>query len=502
MAFRSTDALRGPSRGDAITAYNDVKTRGAKRLPETKQFLIELYRLGQLIGLDAGIMVGQWDVETDSGQSRHWEDTLNPAGLDIFDDDAPAIAPFKNGTDAARAFMVDMAYRVFDRTLPVDVKDYADLDPHLDDLKVAAYPVGTFKTIADLSGRWAVDPLYDDKIVERANRIFPTAPDRAISPAGTGLKFGRVPHPSYGRHIVPKPWENAGFFRVAERKPVGVCSHRTWGLGTVEGIYTLFATGGEREGDALTDYVVGLDGRIWMLNDPRGTRSPWANGGSDGLEGDGPAFVSRFGITGINNRLVSIENIGLGDTPFAGAQFESSAQLVAYWHDQAKCPWHTFPMNPNYGVVTDLQHFEFATKDCPFGAFKAKTNAFQDRVRAILKQYQTQGTDQGTITPPKPVENPGHAIYPIGMDEALAKTLFGRGTRHNPDGTTQPFTYSGKGGPISLAWLARGKKTHQYPKALHWYMFADSPRVVRQMITFENGWVLWRPNVSAPWKWM
>lgn len=312
------------------------------------------------------------------------------------------------------------------------------------------------------------------------------------------LVYGLVPHPKYIKRIVPKPYENAGFDRVKARKIVGTCEHRTYGLGTVEGIYRLFATGGERQYDALTDYVIGLDGTIMMLNEPTGTRSPWANGGSDGLEGDGPLFVRTFGVSGINGNLVSIENIGMPETPFEDEQFESCAQLMAHWHDKARIPWDKFPLNPAYGCVTDLQHFEFATKDCPFGAFKAKTVALQDRVRAIMKKAQS-GAANPTEPAPGPV-TPDHAKYPKGMNKEKATKYFGTLTRHNLDGTTSTTGFNEKG-VIQNAWLERGGKENVYPEADDWYVVQSSGGR-RQLITFKNGWAMMKGNDREAFKWI
>lgn len=113
----------------------------------------------------------------------------------------------------------------------------------------------------------------------------------------------------------------------------------------------------------LTDYGIGgstdgeeWDGVIFRWNDPRGkratiymkegrylkrkspgaeamtvsaNRSGWANGGSDGLEGDGPLFVRTLGVSAINRDLVSIERSDGGDTstPISVKQFESICAL-------------------------------------------------------------------------------------------------------------------------------------------------------------------------------
>ena len=54
---------------------------------------------------------------------------------------------------------------------------------------------------------------------------------------------------------------------------------------------------GKRAGDALTDTVIGRDGRIGLLNDWRdpergGRRAGWANGTATGTGGDGVASTA------------------------------------------------------------------------------------------------------------------------------------------------------------------------------------------------------------------
>ncbi|MES4791841.1 MAG: hypothetical protein C4321_01595 [Chloroflexota bacterium] len=330
------------------------------------------------------------------------------------------------------------------------------------------------KVIMDFAGRFA-DPAQEQEITT-----------------------GRVPHPPYTKKIVPKPYDGAGYWRLSSRRQiVGVCSHRTLGLGGNDVNYQLFATGGERQYDALTDYCIDLDGNIWMFNEPEGTRSPWANGGSDGLEGDGPLFVRTFGVSAINDRLVSVEHVGMEDTPFVDKQFEASAHLLAYWHDRAGCHWDSFPLHQGYGVVTDLQHYEFALKDCPFRAFRKRTNDLQNRVRAIMKYYQERNTQRVKSVPPaKPVE-PDHTRIPEGLTLPDVERFFGELTVYHSDGKKSKRGFNIKGA-ISNAWLSRGVKEGMLPAGKDWIILPDG----REIITFENGWVLFRQTPASAWRWI
>lgn len=311
--------------------------------------------------------------------------------------------------------------------------------------------------------------------------------------------YGNVPRPAMIEMIVPKPWEGAGFDRVAPRKIVGTCNHRTEGRDTPRSVHDLFATGGERQFDALTDYVIGTDGTIGHLNDERGTRAGWANGGSDGLEGDGPNFVKTFGIVGINSRLASIEHCGLGGDPITPEQFSASARLNAWIFDQCHVPWDSFPVHPAYGIVTQLEHWEFATKGCPGTQFRSRTDELHQAIRGLLKAGQ-MATVPTPVPPPTPIEV-AHGKYPEGMDEALATKFYDTLIKRRVDGSVTTLSFQPKSA-VSLAWLARGKKENAYPAADTWIQFKDSSADVREMVTFKNGWVLWRPNERSGWKWL
>jgi hypothetical protein len=320
------------------------------------------------------------------------------------------------------------------------------------------------------------------------------------------LTFGNVKKPPIEEMICPKPYDGAGFTRCPPRSVIGVCRHITDGEGSLEWYHDFFSTGGQRQYDALVDFVIDKAGRIGMLNDPFGNRMPWASGGSDGLEGDGPAFVNARGAFGINGELASIEHVGVAPNKMTDAQMQSTAELGAWLADGAsnhprgsKIPYDQYPFNPNVGCVTDMEHFEFATKSCPAAGIIGQTDAFQAAQRGIMKAGQTAVPPKPDPTPGKPT--PDHITYPAGMDKAKAEAAFGTGELYRPKKTMAHFGYH-ETSAVSLAWLKRGGEKKVYPKALSWHQITTATTDLVEVVAFADGSILWRPTSRAAWSWM
>lgn len=211
------------------------------------------------------------------------------------------------------------------------------------------------------------------------------------------IVYGKVPRPPMLSLIVPKRYDGAGYDSCAPRKIVGVCGHITDGLppgddrAQIDWYYKFVAPGGERYASALWDFTIATGGTIAMFNDPYGRRRPWANGWGDegpGIEGDGGAFVQKFGAYGTNFNLASVERIGKSPNAMTAAQMTASVNLWAWLFDQAGVSYESYPVNQHYGINTDLQHFEFAQKPCPGGGIRSQTEQLQTAVRDRLKTFQ------------------------------------------------------------------------------------------------------------------
>jgi hypothetical protein len=338
--------------------------------------------------------------------------------------------------------------------------------------------------------------------------------------------FGNVPHPSFTDRLIPDV-QNRAWDDLGPRKPVGVCQHSM--LGSLWGTDGYFRHGSASR--ALTDYGIGgstdgpqWDGVILRWNDPLGrtatvavdgvaqrvsaNRAPWANGGSDGLEGDGPAFVRRFGVAGINRDLVSIERSdgGIESTPMSPKQFEAICALTAHWFDVARVPWDRFPVHPASGVVTHMLHYEFATKQCPFHPVTSRIDEIQERVRQILKAGQTLGTPP--VETPKPPERPDRPWWPQGYDLAILRDRFGALERIEPDGSVHRAPFDERG-VISNAWIARGvqeqRAPERLPRARVWWVLQDGEGETTRrydLVTFDDRWTLFRPERHVAWTWI
>ena len=349
------------------------------------------------------------------------------------------------------------------------------------------------------------------------------------------IAFGNVRHPAFIDRLIPDA-QNRAWDDLGSRKPVGVCQHSM--VGSLWGTDGWFRRGAASTG--LTDYGIGgatdgprWDGVILRWNDPRGRsstvhlrgdeyveagtpdavahrvsprRAGWANGGSDGLDGDGPLFVRTLGVAAINRDLVSIERSdgGVTTTPMSAKQFESICALTAYWFDQAKIPWDRFPLNPKHGIVTHLLHYEFATKSCPHAPVMNRIDEIQARVRQILKAGQSVQTAPYPVPPGTPVDV-DHAAWPAGYDLATLRSRFGTLVPPQPGRHRRAVLFD-PSGVISNAWVARGAKEDRtdakLPRALHWWVLRADEDQAYDLVTFDDRWSLFRADRHVAWRWL
>ncbi len=170
--FDVTNTIIGPARGSAEQALEYARQRGALRMDQVTLYITEIYRRAPQVGFDPALLVAQSALETNYWRSDWWVNRLNPAGIGINGDPAQeaASAYFASGTISARAQLAHMHAEVIGNRLPLPPV-LQGVDPTYQRVFAAGW-AGTIVTLEDLSGTWAVDPRYHEKIVVRAIAIF------------------------------------------------------------------------------------------------------------------------------------------------------------------------------------------------------------------------------------------------------------------------------------------------------------------------------------------
>lgn len=514
MSMKSNDRiLYQPSRGTPDQPIAWCRDHGAQRMDQVESLIREYYRSAPIAGVDASILTAQAAHETGGFTSSWWTGRLNPAGIGITGDPVQNAAShvWTSGVEAARSHMAHLVLYASGKS------PEGWFDPRAAAYHEAYDSAVMARTIADLAGTWAKDTDYAAGVVKWSGILFDSLLDQTVlGGSEMELVFGQVKHPPFVDRLIPDA-ETGAWNDLGHREPYGVCQHSM--IGTLLGTDSWFRRGSASNG--LTDYGIGgdsdgpsYDGVIYRWNDPLGKshsgisrdRAGWANGGSDGLEGDGPLFVRTFGIDAINRNLVSIERSDGGDTnhPVSPKQFTGIVSLTAHWFDYAKVPYTKYPLNPRFGVVTHLLHLEFATKDCPFPPVYNRIDEIQDAVRGLLKAGQTH--TEGDPIPPVEPPSPDHDAYPNGWSAEDLKKRFGRLKRHLKDGKVKTQGFNPKG-PISNAWVSRAasegiKKVDEVPKPLGWWDLDADKDQQAAIIVFDRYWTLYRPTATTAWRWV
>lgn len=331
------------------------------------------------------------------------------------------------------------------------------------------------------------------------------------------LVFGKVPHPVFVDRLIPNS-QTSAWNDLGPRNPVGTCRHSM--IGSLWGTDKWFRNDSfpGHVARGLTDYGIGGstdgadDGLILRWNDPMGRRAGWASGGSDGLEGDGVAFVRTLGVNAINRDLVSIERSdgGKTDTPPSPKQLDAIIALGAHWHDQAGTAWDSFPVNQRIGINTDLEHWEFATKACPFDPLRKMTTEIQAEIRKILKAHQVTAEPAEPTPPVEPAPQWPHDWTTEELD-----AWFGNvpqvDLRKGPKGLVVKLVGFHPEGVISLMWVQRAiaegiTEVKRIPKPSHIALSAAKDGTASHtLIVPRSGypdWVGFRGDANDSWKWL
>jgi hypothetical protein len=170
VVFALSDPLTGLARGQAKAWKDDAKRLGAKRLAEVYRLIDTHYLVAPRWALDPAILITQAFHETGNFTSRWWTERLNPAGIGVTGDphENEQSHTWSTGADAALSQIAHM------RLYTTGTNDTGFFDPREDAYHAAFGTQAMAHIIDDLGGGiWAVDKLYDQKLVNRGNGLYP-----------------------------------------------------------------------------------------------------------------------------------------------------------------------------------------------------------------------------------------------------------------------------------------------------------------------------------------
>jgi hypothetical protein len=139
----------------------------------------------------------------------------------------------------------------------------------------------------------------------------------------------------------------------------------------------------------------------------------WASGPVSAPYGDGAPFVAKYGVNAVND-CVSWEVDGFYGDPWSVKAMQIAAQACAHYAHNYGITWEQFPIHPDEGFSFVRWHQEYTIgtgKICPGAVVMNQTSAWIEMVRAVMKAYQTAGTEE-----PKPIPTPPTYTAPVLPD--------------------------------------------------------------------------------------
>jgi hypothetical protein len=439
------DPILGPARGSVgdiilATAHFDFGVGDA-----CLEYLDEIYRLAPLVGIDPAIVVAQSALETGNWTTKYWTDRRNPAGIGVSDVKDRGWS-WPNGTMAARAQIVRLwLYVNYGKALPEAIRfDWSTLHTDVLNPKVEKW-LGTVRTIRDLTGKWATDPLYAEKIAKRGNELFGFQEEKDLTTYDLATDYARYGLSRDDAHeILMHRFDyrldaDAGI----TGRPAFIVLHIQ--DGTTPGSLKYW-TGVQASATVLAQ----KDGSLLkVISEEHG---PWTNGDVQAPTDEADEILSFGGNPNIWTLSIEAEGMPFGDHP--EVQLNAIAGQCREWMSQ-------------YGIPLNriLRHGWINSKtraNCPGSYFEA-----------VIQRLGSGG--------PMPTN------FPAGLDKDLAAKWFGE---VKVGKTVYKFDPNG---PVSQLWLASGIATGAWPKLTTYSKFDT-----REYWTFANALVLWRPNTQAP----
>ena len=160
-----------------------AQAKQSTRIADTRAYIYEVYRLAPLVGLDPALVIAQSALETANWTSSYWTELPEPGRnrdrIQTARHPTPGRparmprAPRSSGSTSTRPGAIDPGNPLY---------QYRDVGPTYQRVIDLGYN-GQAHTLDDLTGKWATDPLYGQKVASRGNGIFAVDPGDPTEPA-------------------------------------------------------------------------------------------------------------------------------------------------------------------------------------------------------------------------------------------------------------------------------------------------------------------------------
>lgn len=517
------DPILGPARGDAddLTTFVIENRPGplSRHEADTLDYLNEVYRLAPLVGIDPAIVVAQSALETGNWTSEHWTERRNPAGIGVTDGHDYGHS-WANGTDAARAQIVHLWIYTHVETAPdrVAIWPYLDLDPRFMNVVRQGWQ-GTVRTIRDLTGKWATDPRYAEKIAKRGNelygwsteapsmakqRVVVVAGHRGIGDAGSAGGQERALTPALAKEYV---------------RALIAAGHDAWYLQAHDddGLPDDTIGGLDNVGRETVEFCREVNATVMLDVHYEGHGDPNVRG----------IFAIVPDATGLRTAVpggAPAEDV-LANNPL---DFKLASAIAAHVGRTTGLPRRSLPPPGGLGVMNERQTgvggqgwrlamFAYTVpvrRTCvrlviEHGALSSPADQsiiFRDDFtqRCAAGLVAAFAEVYGAAAEPSPPPSPSTpSWYPDGYTVAGLTEQFGRVTRVHPDGHTSEGGFS-PGGTVSDAWVWRGKVAGlamaELPRPVAWYTHHPAGEGPIDVLVFRKGWRF--GNLGAGWGWL
>lgn len=388
----------------------------AMSISDVREMISATYRLGSMLNIRPDRCVAQIAHETNRGAFTGDVSVKqkNPAGIGTVGGSVAGLSYPSWSAGIVGYFVHLVAWLGGPAVVPAIGALYTVAnDPRLHLVESVREEKGAATTWASLGSRWAVPGIGYGAGMDRHLAGILGMPHEEKT-------MGHVPKPPI-TDLIAKTMllkrDGVGFDSMDHnRVPCGTVMHSMGG--TLEGTTSHFALASTQ---ALTDYAIGQTefrptpgfAEIRQFCDPLGTIEPWASGpigpsasNPNGRpEGDGPAYLAKFGgADGLNETAVAIEhddttygdgtyrrdgdgNVIVGQTPMSAYAWASSVWLQAWLHAEL-----LRQTADNY--AWNMFHREFcgrAYKNCPNDRIIRYVDEYQGAVKAIMRHFQ-EGT--------------------------------------------------------------------------------------------------------------